>query len=330
MAESDRRGIGYLGLWHFPDSTLCVTRDAADTNPKPEVLKQVNRAKPLGDAEVIVLSYSEEENETLIPLWAIYSGPPHVIPESYHEDPALSPIRNSFLRPLDTHEDDFDVPLWSLPSGSQGPSGFQLFGSDMNVSDALVDMQHGSINCPTSMSGGYTLTTAETGMAFGFAVQADLRHQPDISNGIHNEDWISLRLGDGSSGGGQGDGGGPVESTITNGMNLRQQLSSKEGALDNLPSLDNLADTASSMLNLITILLCHLRLSSSVETYFIYALKPNRTYVEATIRKNLDNPDGAPTSLLLGMNDNNRSAHTSTERSNSPFSFPHQRHSIRP
>ncbi|KAM7502055.1 hypothetical protein LguiB_000959 [Lonicera macranthoides] len=379
-AESDRRGLGDLGLWHFPDSTICVTRDAADTNTKPEVLKQVkqecvseghiglkleikknrngfwefnkpkentpssgnrprenfenpnvipmsssatgsgrdgedpsvnqdgggnfdfsttngaeldsislnldpayvfadqNPAEPLGDAEVIVLSDSEEENETLIPAGPIYSGPPHGIPESYHEDPALGPVGNSCLGPFDTHEDDFEVPLWSLPSGSQGPPGFQLFGSDMDVSDALVDVQHGSINCPTSMSGGYTLTTAETGMvgstsfipeaslhhsnadmnnglvdnplAFGgddpslqiflptrpsdSAVQADLRHQPDMSNGIRTEDWISLRLGDGSSGGGHGGGGVPVESTVTNGMNLRQQLSSKEGALDNL------------------------------------------------------------------------------------------------
>ncbi|KAM7503333.1 hypothetical protein LguiB_002237 [Lonicera macranthoides] len=126
MAESDRKGKGYLILWHFPDSTLCDTRDAANTNPKPEVLKQVKQ-------------------------------------ECVSEDSA---------------------------------------------------------------------------------VQADLRHQPDMSNGIRTEDWISLRLGDSISGGGHSGGGGPVESTITNGMNLRQRLSSKEG------TLDNLADTVGQMYSL--------------------------------------------------------------------------------
>ncbi|GKV52693.1 hypothetical protein SLEP1_g59264 [Rubroshorea leprosula] len=42
---------------------------------------------------------------------------------------------------------------WSLPPGTQEGGGFQLFSSDTDVSDALVDLQRGSINCYTSMNG---------------------------------------------------------------------------------------------------------------------------------------------------------------------------------
>lgn len=186
-------------------------------------------------------------------------------------------------------------PCGPLPPGTRAGPSFQLFGSDTDVTDGLVDLQHGSVN-------GYTLTAETTvrpdalvpepsvdhtngdineglvdnPLAFGrddpslqiflptrpsdTSMQPNLRDQPDVSNCIRSEDWISLRLG----------GGGPsgqVEPAAADGLNSQQQLQSKEG------TLDSLADTAS---------------------------------------------------LLLGMNDN-RSGKPSRERSDSPFSFPRQR-----
>lgn len=274
-----------------------------------------NPSAALGEAEVIVLSDSEEENQ--IPSAPAYNNSrtnagevtfsvlPHEIPDPHSEDPALG-TGGSCLGLFNTNDDDFGVPFWSLPSASQGVPGFQLFGSDADVSDALVDVHHGSLSCPTSMD-GYTLT-AETAMgsaalvpdsslhhsnadvndglvdnplAFGVedpslqiflptrpsnaAEQTDFRDQPDVSNGLRTDDWISLRLG----GGGSGVHGEP---TASNGLNSRQQLPSKEGALNSL------ADTAS---------------------------------------------------LLLGMSDG-KSTKSSRERSDSPFSFPRQKRSVRP
>lgn len=242
-----------------------------------------NPPAPLGDNEVIVLSDSDEENEPLIPSGAAYknhrtdggdaaySVNPHGIPDSFPEDPALNTTGGSSCPGLFNGNDDDLMHMWSLlPSGGQGGSGFQLFGSDGDVSDALVDMQPGSINCPPI--NGYTLGS-ETAMgssahvpqssvghphgnindglvdnplAFGgndpslqiflptrptaVSVQDELRDQPEVSNGIQNEDWISLRLGGGG-------GGGSGVSPATNGFNSGQQLQSKDG------SLDSLADT---------------------------------------------------------------------------------------
>ncbi|CAA2998183.1 E3 SUMO- ligase SIZ1 isoform X1 [Olea europaea subsp. europaea] len=274
----------------------------------------IEQNPPAPSEEVIVLSDSEEENEPLISSGAIYKSnhmdnggttfpvSQHGIPGSYLEDPAAF---DNGIGLFNTHDDDFvGMHMWSLPSGSQAAPGFQLFGSDADVTDALVDVQHGSINCPTSVNGN-TLT-AENAMGSAALVpessvkhtnvndglvdnplafsgndpslqiflptrpsdasaQADRRDLPDVSNGIRSEDWISLRLGGGSAGGH----GEPAASNI---LSSRNQLQSKDGALDSL------ADTAS---------------------------------------------------LLLGMNDK-KSGKTSRERSDSPFSFPRQRRSVRP
>ncbi|KAI3461455.1 hypothetical protein Pfo_018118 [Paulownia fortunei] len=274
-------------------------------------------ASPAGDAEVIVLSDSEEEIEPLMPSGAVYKNagpdtigvqfpaPHHGIPDSYYENPALGNGGSSCLDLYNTNDDEFGSTMWSLPSGGQGVPSFQLFGSDADVSDPLVDMQPSTLNCSSSIN-GYTLT-AETAMGSAALVpestdqhsnvndgfvdnplafsgndpslqiflptrpsdastaQSDLSDHPDVSNGIRTEDWISLRLGDGG-GGNQG------ESAAAIGLSSERELQSKDGALDSL------ADHAS---------------------------------------------------FLLGMNDN-RTGKTSREGSDSPFSFPRQRRSVRP
>ncbi|KAL6976571.1 SUMO ligase siz1 [Sarracenia purpurea var. burkii] len=275
---------------------------------------------PLGDAEVIVLSDSEEEKDTQFSSRTVYRDnqtedvtfpvpfPPYRIPDSYPEDPALVTGVNSCLNLFNGNDDDeyVPMPLWSLPPPSQPGPGFQLFRSDADVSDALVDLQHNSINCPTSMN-GYALTTdtsigcaafvpefsvdcsnadmndglVDNPLAFGgddpslqiflptkpsdASTQPNLKDQPDASNSISTEDWISLRLGGGSI-------GGHGESVAANQLESQHNLPSKEW------TMNSLADTAS---------------------------------------------------LHLGMN-GNRSCKKSRERSDSPFSFPRQRRSVRP
>ncbi|XP_038682970.1 E3 SUMO-protein ligase SIZ1-like isoform X2 [Tripterygium wilfordii] len=267
-----------------------------------------------GDAEVIVLSDSEDENDKLTPSIAVYNNnqtdaggsnfsvPPLGIPDPYLEDPSLGPGANSCMDLYNANDDEFGMPLWPLPPGTQSGPGFQLFSSE---ADGLVDLQHGSINCPPLMNGyslapettlgsaplvpdssvGRTDTDINDGLvdnplAFGgddpslqiflptrpsdASIKTDLRGQPDVSNGIRTDDWISLRLGGGTS-------GGHGESTTVNGVNSRQQMPSREGAMDSL------AETAS---------------------------------------------------LLLGMNDG-RNEKASRQRSDSPFSFPRQKRSVR-
>ncbi|XP_022752449.1 E3 SUMO-protein ligase SIZ1-like [Durio zibethinus] len=272
-----------------------------------------NPSVPAGNAEVIVLSDSDEENEILISSASAYKDNENDavavnfpvapgISHPYSEDPALGTAGNLDLF---APNGEFDMPLWSLPPGNQEGSGFQLFAADTDVSDALVDLQHNPLNCPSSMN-GYTLapettmgsatlvpgsSIGQTDMDInddlvdntlfggedpslqiflptcpsGASAQSGLRNQADVSNGIRTDDWISLRLGGGAS-------GGHGDSATVNGLNSRQQIPSSER------TIDSLADTAS---------------------------------------------------LLLGMNDS-RSEKSSRQRSESPFLFPRQKRSVRP
>ncbi|KAK9279683.1 hypothetical protein L1049_013363 [Liquidambar formosana] len=257
-----------------------IELDSISLNIDPPYEFDRNPPAQLGDAELIVLSDSEEENDTLISPDTVYknnrtdagvvgfSVPPPGISDPYPDDPTLGTGGGSCLGLFNPNDDEFGIPLWTLPSGTQAGPGFQLFGPDTDASDALVDLQHTSISCPTSMN-GYSLAP-ETAMgpaslapdsdvgrsgtdmndglvdnplAFGgddpslqiflptrpsdASVQSDLRDQADVSNGIRNEDWISLRLGGGAS-------GGHGESTAANGLNSRKQLPSRDGAMDSL------------------------------------------------------------------------------------------------
>nr|GEU79704.1 E3 SUMO-protein ligase SIZ1-like [Tanacetum cinerariifolium] len=150
-----------------------------------------------GDADVIVLSDSDDEVENLISSGHIYknnnsetegvsfSSIPLVIPDPHPEDLSLVAGGSSCLGLFNTNDDDFGVPFWSLPSNNHGGPSFQLFGSDVDPTDALLDMHHGHLGCSTSMGGGYSLA-AETSMASATLVP-DLLHQStnnDINNGF--------------------------------------------------------------------------------------------------------------------------------------------------
>ncbi|XP_011008845.1 PREDICTED: E3 SUMO-protein ligase SIZ1-like isoform X2 [Populus euphratica] len=121
-----------------------------------------NLSAPVGNAEVIVLSDSDDENDILISSGSVYksnqnggatiSVPPPEIADHFLEDPTLGTGGNSCLGLYNA--DEYGMPLWPLPPGNQAGPGFQLFNSD--VADALVDLPHDPVNCPSSMN-GYTL-----------------------------------------------------------------------------------------------------------------------------------------------------------------------------
>ncbi|KAG8644574.1 E3 SUMO-protein ligase SIZ1 isoform X2 [Manihot esculenta] len=270
-----------------------------------------NFSAPVGDAEVIVLSDSDDDNNILMTSGAVYKNnqadddgadfsiPP---PGTYPEDPAVG-NGLGFLNA----DDEFGMPmsLWQMPPGSQTGPGFQLFNSD--GSDALVDLQHGPINCPMSMN-GYTLAPdtvmgpaslvpdssigrsdadmndglVDNPLAFGGedpSLQIFLPTRPSNASGqpdLRDQADVSngVRTEDWISLrlGGGGATGSHGDSVPANGLNSRQPMPPREGAMESL------ADTAS---------------------------------------------------LLLGMNDG-RSEKSSRQRSDSPFTFPRQKRSVRP
>ncbi|XP_027912088.1 E3 SUMO-protein ligase SIZ1 [Vigna unguiculata] len=265
----------------------------------------------VGGAEVIVLSDSEEDNDLLVsPPIAYrnnqndatdgYSVQPPVMVDSYADDHNLG--GNSCLG-LFPNDDDFGMSsLWSMPSGRQAGPGFQLFGSDADVSDALVHLQHGPVNCSSSLNGyalapdtalgsGGILQDSSAGrldadlngglvdnpLAFGGddpSLQIFLPTRPADSS-MQNELRDQANVANGvcteedwislSLGGGAGGNNG--DASTQNGLNSRHQIPTREVGTNTLD------DTAS---------------------------------------------------LLLGMNDV-RTDRPSRQRSDSPFSFPRQR-----
>ncbi|KAE9585740.1 hypothetical protein Lal_00010058 [Lupinus albus] len=278
-----------------------------------------NTSAPVGAAEVIVLSDSDEDNDILASptlgyennqtgaARVVYSVPSHEVIDLYAEDQQLggNPCSGLYNNP---DEDDFGFTssLWSLPSGTQAGPGFQLFSSDVDVSDALVHLQHGDINCSSSLN-GYTLAP-DTALGSSTLIpdSSARRSDADLNGGLVDnplpftgEDpslqiFLPTRPADSSVqdelrdqedvsngictenwislslGGGASCSNG--DASTTNGLNSRPQITPKEG-----PS-NTSTDTAS---------------------------------------------------LLLGMNDV-KSNKESRQRSDSPFSFPRQKRSVRP
>ncbi|KAM5584030.1 E3 SUMO-protein ligase SIZ1 [Rosa sericea] len=273
-----------------------------------------NSSAPVGDADVIVLSDSDED---IMPSETIYGNnftdaggigfpvPASGIADSYGEDPVLANGGNSCLGLFNGNDDEYMSNWPLLPPGTHAGPGFQLFSSEADLPDPLC-LPHDSVNCSASMN-GYTLPP-ETAMGsatlahessvgpldadmndglvdnpLAFAgddpslqiflptrpsdasLQSNLRDRADVSNVVHSEDWISLRLG-GDASGIKGESGTP------NGQISKRHVPSREATMNSL----------------------------------------------------------AEASLLLGMNnDSGRSDKRSRPRSNSPFSFPRQKRSSR-
>jgi len=224
---------------------------------------------PSKDADVIVLSDSDEEdNVTMVSAKTGYSAPPSdgtSIPfpashpefgETYSEDPSLRTNGTAF-GPFTNDTDAFGMPLWQLPTDSQGGPLFQLFDTDANGSDALADVQQNSLpplngydlapnggigetlqaqaisTCPSNTEVNGSLV--DNPLAYGSndpslqiflpsqpadPPQADLNDHTEMTNGVGLDNWISLSLG--------GDGGGKANSTSSNRVNSKQQFTAQE------------------------------------------------------------------------------------------------------
>ncbi|KAK6144445.1 hypothetical protein DH2020_021265 [Rehmannia glutinosa] len=92
----------------------------------PHGFNESYTATPAGDAEVIVLSDSEEETEPpmssgpVITSGVHFPAPQHGMTDSYYENPTLGAGGSSCLDLYNTNDDEFGSSMWSLPSGGQG------------------------------------------------------------------------------------------------------------------------------------------------------------------------------------------------------------------
>lgn len=136
-------------ICHYFDPTLAINHGSS---------------VPSGNADIIILSDSDEENVNLVPPETVYdtyrvngSGSSLAvnpgITDSYLEDLALDAGANSCFGLFDTGVNDVGMSNWSYSSCTQAGPHFQLFNTDPDVSDAFIDLDHPSISCPVPMNG---------------------------------------------------------------------------------------------------------------------------------------------------------------------------------
>lgn len=297
VSECYRNGedpsVNQDGGGHFD---LSVTNQEIDSVP----WNTGGATTALGDTDVIVLSDSEDDNGTMLPVYNnepnnntgnVFSSTHHGIPQSFAEDTGLGNGLGFFEN---GEGDDFATNLWPQ-------TGLQLFSTDPVAPDAFVDVPQNSLGC--SPINGFGLIQdggigdgrsnneingglVDNPLGYGGSIHdpslqiflptqpsgpsslADVNEQNEATHGIRSDDWISLRLG--------GTETTHIEPTTTN-MNCGHTF---------VPSSDVRAEQ-------------------------------------------LSDPDAA--SLLLSMNDDRTNkAVANVKRSDGPFSPPRQPRSVRP
>ncbi|KAK2643304.1 hypothetical protein Ddye_025067 [Dipteronia dyeriana] len=281
-----------------------------------------NPPAPVGNAEVIVLSDSDDENEVLISSANIYrnNGPdtggvnfsvPHPgMTDTYSGGPSISAGgNNSCLGLFTPNDEDFGgMHLWSsLSPGTQPVSGFQLFNSDAGVLDGLADLPHGSINCSTSMN-GYTLAP-DTAMGPASLVPGSAVGQPAA-------DDMSDSLVDNPLAFGRED------------PSLHLFLPTKPSNASVHSDLRNQADMSNGIRGDDWISL-RLGGDASGGPGDSAAANGNPRQLPVLSKEGAMESLADTASLLLDMNDG-RSERPTRQRSDSPFNFPRQKRSVRP
>uniref|UniRef100_A0A5B6ZMD3 Putative E3 SUMO-protein ligase SIZ1 n=2 Tax=Davidia involucrata TaxID=16924 RepID=A0A5B6ZMD3_DAVIN len=345
----DQEGDGHFDL----SSNIGNEHDSVSLNFDPiygDASKDPS-APAAGDAEIIALSDSDEENENFI-----FAGTSHEteqvavrginykisLPEvldSWPVDSSFSTDGSSCLNlKHNGNVSNVGMPHYTLPSVSQVSSGFQLFGSEVNLSDAYAQLS--SIASPLPVN-GYSLppymatgppnipdsscclntkindTSVGNPLPFGgkdpslrsflptrpagTSGHSNLTDQAGKTNGVCTVDWISLSFG-GSVCNGEVLGYSPAESIL----HSRNQFVSVEDGMKfsantaSLPSVDDdmFGWTKMNMEIDDASLCCPQRDSSSF--YHPCPPQPLRPCFSVTTTKNKDRDDRTKMMLPLG------------------------------
>ncbi|GMH12526.1 hypothetical protein Nepgr_014367 [Nepenthes gracilis] len=184
------------GIFDFAANTgIELDSTSLNLHPTYGFLNQ-NASAAAKEVEVMVLSDSDEDNGNMVSGGAVasngrrdtvgvnFSVASHGISDAY-QDPALGTGVSGmdFFSPSD---DEFGMHLWQLPPPTQGGSNFQLFGPDADVSDSLLGPHTSSLECPTPMN-GYILSSEAAALNSAALVQ-------DSSVGHSNNDLVDNLL----------------------------------------------------------------------------------------------------------------------------------------
>ncbi|XP_038980897.1 E3 SUMO-protein ligase SIZ1-like isoform X2 [Phoenix dactylifera] len=211
---------------------------------------------PLNDANIIVLSDSDEDNVTLISSRTAYdTGPADDTrisfpishpgaPGTNSEELGLRTSGTSGLGFFNNDNDDFGLPLWPLQSCPQTGPGFQLFGGGLgetsqahvlSTGHSYAEVNGGLVDNPLAIGDNDpSLQIYLPSQPTVVAEQAETSNHGKMVNGVHSDDWISLTLGDAN--------GGDVDPASTNEFCSTQQesgINSLANAASMLQSMDD-------------------------------------------------------------------------------------------
>ncbi|XP_010922534.1 E3 SUMO-protein ligase SIZ1 isoform X2 [Elaeis guineensis] len=206
---------------------------------------------PTKDANIIVLSDSDEDNVTLIsPRTAYEAGPADdtriSFPASHpgapgpdSEELGLRTSGASCLGFFNNDNDDFGLPFWPMQSCPQAGPGFQLFGGGLgeisqahvlSTSHSYAEVNGSLVDNPLAVGDNDpSLQIYLPSQPTVVAEHAETGNHGRMVNGVHSDDWISLTLGDAN--------GGNVDPPSTNKFCSTQQKS----------GIDSLANAASML-----------------------------------------------------------------------------------
>ncbi|XP_061996632.1 E3 SUMO-protein ligase SIZ1-like [Rosa rugosa] len=221
------------------------------------------------NAGIIILSDSEDETVNLVSPRVINNTCPVSSSAcSLSAAPGISDPYASCLGLLNGNGNDTGMSQYAYPTGTHADPGFQLFGTDSDLSDAFIDLEQTSVDGSAPMNGntlvsdknlepsGHVLNSSvshtnanlaslvDNPLGFGsedpsmqsflpshpscLLEQSDFGQHQPVSNGI-TSDWVALSLGIGESVPNEVDAN--AEPADTNGLYSRNQCGSNKVAL---------------------------------------------------------------------------------------------------
>ncbi|KAK3004828.1 hypothetical protein RJ639_019492 [Escallonia herrerae] len=181
---NDGRGnINHRCSKHFDVSAINGDKINSRSYNFDKTSENANRSssRSFVDADVVILSDSEEENvnfvlpRTVSQTCPLERGISYSFLDIFPEDMPLVAGTTSSLDPTENSGKEFKMRHQSFPYGTQTDTGFQLFGNAADFSDLLDGLEHTSVMSAAPRN-GYTLSTSLSTDSGGLAVDFSSSH----------------------------------------------------------------------------------------------------------------------------------------------------------
>ncbi|KAK3003521.1 hypothetical protein RJ639_018196 [Escallonia herrerae] len=245
ILDDQRRSINHRGSKHFDVSAINGNEMNSTSYNFDQTSENANRSssRSFVDADIVILSDSEEENVNLVSPRTVSQTCPlergisYSFLDIFPEDMPLVAGTSSSLDPTENSGKEIKMRHQSFPYGTQTYTRFQLFGNAADVSGLLDGLEHTSVTSAAPRN-GYTLSTSLSTDSGGLAEShstagiteslvtnpiATVIAVPSEQASFQTQPAKMLQQSDVSCGLGSNTGGAgaPIESSNSTGVDLR-------------------------------------------------------------------------------------------------------------